>query len=228
MSINSCVSIIEQLFKKNGGWKRLQGELSVYYWPRIAGSEIADKTEAVYFRNGYLNIQTDNPALAQELSLLSTEILERYNQKLGRGAIKGIRVKIGAINKKQKTPVEAVNPDVKPMSSTQREIIDRCIAEIHDPELAKVVSRTMSQAFAHNQQILDSGGHPCRSCQAIIEEEFEYCPCCEKKIKEETKAYLDYLKKNNKELKINDLQVIDDVGHLFLHDLGKTKEIGGC
>jgi hypothetical protein len=211
------------MFRRNGGWKRLQGELSVYYWPRIAGSEIADNTEAVYFRNGYLNIKAENPALAHELSLLSTEIVKRYNQKLGNGAIKGIRVKIGTLDRKNKPIIHKEISEIKPINNAQRHIIDTCVNEIHDPEIAEILSRTMHQAFSHNQQILDDGGHPCRSCQTIIDLEFDYCPCCERKIKEETKAYLDYLKKNNRELKIDDLKVLDGAGHLFLHELDRMK-----
>jgi hypothetical protein len=165
-----------------------------------------------------LNIKTENPALAHQLSLLSGEIVKRYHQKLGNGAIKGIRVKIGALNPASKIPIQSEVVEDKQITDDQRQIIDTCVTEIHDPKLSDIVSRTIKRAFLHNQKVLDAGGHPCRSCKAVIDLEFEYCPCCERKIKEETKAYLDYLKKNNKDLAGEDLKVLDGVGHLFLHD----------
>lgn len=227
MKVNSCVGIVEQFFRKNGGWKRLQGELSVYYWPRIVGSEIASKTEAVFFRNGYLYVQTDNPSLAHQLSLLSSDILKKYHKILGLGqdVLKGIKVKIGTINSK---PVsQEYNVVDLPLDEKEQQKINQCMEIIPDPELAQVFGQTMQRILSYQQRLLKDGAHHCQSCQAIIEASFIYCPICERKLNEETQALLGYLKKNQKTLTLEEMQMFDEANHPFITEVAKTDKTGG-
>lgn len=226
MAVNSCVAIIEQLFRRNGGWKRLQGELSVYYWPRIAGAEIGDKTEPTYFRNGYLYIKTENPALAHQLSLFSSEIVKRYHQQLGIDALKGIKIKIGTI-KVNHTPDHSGVPEME-LSEPERRQIDTCAHQISDPKLAEIFTQTMRRSYIHNQRVLAAGGKHCLSCGTVIRSEFNYCPCCERKLIQETEAYLDYFKKKKQLSTKEELHLADDfMNHPLLKDFFTNKISGG-
>ena len=201
MSINSFSAIIEKHFRHNGGWLRLRGEMAVYYWPRIAGNDIAGKVEAIRYRDGYLHLQTDNPALAHQLTLLSLDIVKKYRKLLGEGIVKGIKIKIGAIKvilkKEQDIPEFALEND-------EKKEISACVQVISDPKLAGTFSRFMERMYLMRKQREVSGGKNCRSCGIVIEPEFEYCPCCERQVREEIDAYLKYIEKNKqKTAKVN-------------------------
>lgn len=226
MAVNSCAAIIEQLFRRNGGWKRLQGELSVYYWPRIAGSEIGDKTEPTHFRNGYLYIKTDNPALAHQLSFFSAEIVKRYHQQLGLENLKGIKIRIGAITGKATVP-QASDPAGE-LSASERNWITSCAEQISDPQLAKRFKETMSRFYLQHHRILADGGKHCLACQAVIDARYSYCPCCERKIIQETEAYFEYFKKKKDASHGEELALPDDfLNHPALKDFMRPKTSGG-
>ncbi|HPT86333.1 MAG TPA: DciA family protein [Bacillota bacterium] len=227
MKVSSCAGIIEQYFRKSGGWKRLQGELSIYYWPRIVGSEIASKTEAVFFRNGYLYVQTDNPSLAHQLSLLCPDILKKYQTVLGRDVLKGIKVKIGTINTKSASQDNGDHAVDLCLDEREQQKINECLENIKDPELAQVFGQTMRRVLAYQQRLLKEGGHRCQSCQAVIEPSFVYCPICERKINEETQALLGYIKKNQKTLTLDEIQMFDEANHPFITEVAKTDKTGG-
>ena len=225
MKVSSCAGIIEQFFRKNGGWKRLQGELSIYYWPRIVGSEIAAKTEALFFRNGYLYVQTDNPSLAHQLALLSTDILKKYHAVLGRDVLKGIKVKIGAVGCTLASPDN--HDDDITLDDHEQQKIKQCMENIEDPELAQVFGQTMQHVLAYQRRMLKEGGHRCPSCQAVIEVSFVYCPICERKLNEETQALLGYMKKNQKTLTLEEIQMFDEANHPFIAEVVKNDKTGG-
>jgi len=180
MSSDRFTNIIEKLFRQNGGWSRLKGELSVYYWPRVAGSEIAGKVEAIRYRNGFLYLQTENPALAHQVSLFSMDIVKRFHKLLGKNIVKGIKIKIGPISLPKKQKI--VRKNDYPLTEAEKGLIKDCSSTLNDPDLAGNFSKLI-QAFYQNQnQILADGGHRCPNCQAVISEEYLYCPCCQIKI----------------------------------------------
>jgi hypothetical protein len=193
VSINSFASIIEKHFRNNGGWLRLRGEMAVYYWPRVAGDDIAGKVEAIRYRDGYLYLQTDNPALAHQLSFLSLDIIKKYRKMFGDGIVKGIKIKIGALNEISKIRQSA--PDVI-LQNEEKAEISACAQTIADPLLADTFGHFMEIMYLIRKRREISGGKGCRSCGIIIEPEFEYCPCCERQVREEIDAYLKYIEKN--------------------------------
>lgn len=219
MRVKSFAVIIEELFHRNGGWKRLQGELAIYYWPQIAGREISAKTEASFYRDGYLFIKTENPALAQQLSLMQTDILRKINRKIGKGVIKGLKVKIGSI---KTTPFnqEQTEMDVQ-LDETDMKKISDCSSLIKDPDLATKFQQMMDRSYRKNQKQLANGGGKCRACNIVIDSEYDYCPCCERRLKEETDAYLQYLKKNNKTTALDFQKAAQDMNHLFFENVAK-------
>lgn len=177
MSISSFSGIIKAFFQRNGGWKRIQGELAVYYWPLIAGKGIASKVEAQRYRDGNLYLVTENSALAHQITLMSPEIIMRYRKVLGQGIIKAIKIKVGVTGNLQEP--ERENPDVKLDLETEK-MIAACKEEIPDPQLAEKFSHFMQRSYL-NQLVKEAGGgRQCKKCGIIIEKDFDYCPCCER------------------------------------------------
>jgi hypothetical protein len=205
--------IIEKFFYRNGGWKRLKGELSVYYWPQVAGNEIAKKVEAIRYRDGFLYIQTEIPALAQQILLMIPNLMDKYQKYLGKGVLKGIKIKIGSI-KQSPTKIESAIEQILVLDNPEISVIDSCKMQIEDPELADQFSKLMQKAYLIHKKKKISGGKACLSCGVIIDSEFNYCPCCEMKVNEEIKAYITYQKIHNPNLTQEDPSEITGLSHL--------------
>ncbi len=213
MAGSSFLSIIELYFQRNGGWKRLKGELSVYFWSRIAGNELAKKTEAVRFQSGYLYLQTDSPALAHQIFLMTTDILRKYHKLLGPGIVKGIKIKVGAIKKKYQDSAPII--DKFKLDENEKAKIEEYCKEINDPELAERFKKLIKCSILQYKQKEINGGHQCLSCGVIIDKEFNYCPCCQQKVSEEVNAFLAYKKKNNQE--VSNVDDINELNHLKIN-----------
>ena len=180
MSNSSFTNIIEKIFKQNGGWSRIKGELSVYYWPRVAGPEIAGKVEAVRYYNGFLYLQTENPALAHQVSLFSLDIVKRFHRVLGKGVVKGIKVRIGPVALKQRR-ISLPKKDF-PLTEGEQKMVHDCAARLKDPDLAENFSKLIKAFYQNQKHVLAEGGHRCSNCQTVISEEYLYCPSCQIKL----------------------------------------------
>lgn len=196
MASNSFKAVIEGFFQRQGGWSRLKGEMAVYYWPRVAGAEIAAKVNATRFYDGFLYLQTENAALAQQISLLSLDIVKKYRKILGPNIIKSIKIKIGPVQIKQNNPKNDIKVILNPEETA---LIEKCGEMISEPDLAAKFAALMKKHYVLKRKMEATGGKKCGACNIIIESYFEYCPCCERQIKEETEAYQQFItKKNNK------------------------------
>jgi hypothetical protein len=194
MASSSFKAVIEGFFQRQGGWPRLKGGLAVYYWPRVAGSEITAKVAAIRFYDGFLYLQTDNAALAHQISLLNLDIVKKYRKILGPNIVKGVKIKIGPVqlhdgNNSKNEPEVILN-------SKETAMIEKCRQMIPEPDLAVKFAELMAKHYIVKRQIEATGGKRCRACNIIIESYFEYCPCCERQTKEEKEAYHKFIKKS--------------------------------
>jgi predicted nucleic acid-binding Zn ribbon protein len=78
-----------------GGTVKLCGMLSL--WEEVVDERVRRNASAIKIRNRTLYVSTSSPAWAQELSYLKKEIIQKFNEKAGKEAIKDIRFKSGAI-----------------------------------------------------------------------------------------------------------------------------------
>jgi predicted nucleic acid-binding Zn ribbon protein len=61
------------------------------HWTVVAGEAVAREAEPVSERDGTVTISCRSSVWAQELDLLSGELVERLNLALGRDAVRGLR-----------------------------------------------------------------------------------------------------------------------------------------
>lgn len=59
-------------------------------WRQMYGAQSAEHTKKVLFSSGMLTIQVDSDALANELRMRRTEIMERINAALGRQTVRAV------------------------------------------------------------------------------------------------------------------------------------------
>jgi len=60
-------------------------------WPAAVGEAIAAQAQPVAERGGRVTIACRSAVWAQELDLMSVDVIERLNQALGRPAVKALR-----------------------------------------------------------------------------------------------------------------------------------------
>ena len=60
-------------------------------WPAAVGPAIAAQAQPVSERAGSVTVACRSAVWAQELDLMSAELIERLNQALGRSAVKALR-----------------------------------------------------------------------------------------------------------------------------------------
>jgi hypothetical protein len=138
--------------------------------------------------------------------------LEKYQKYLGKGVLKGIKVKIGTI--KQLTKESPTLDWNLILEKDEVQAIDKCKSEIADPVLAAKFANFMQKSYVNYKNKKAIGGKACMSCGVVIDAAFNYCPCCEYKVNEEIKAYLKYQKKNNPGLNQDDPGEFAGLSHL--------------
>lgn len=83
-------SILKSL-SKMGFSERLRKQEAVASWPEIAGSILAEQTEALRIDRDTLVVKVHEAAWRQQLIFLKDELLEKLRVKLGGELIKDIR-----------------------------------------------------------------------------------------------------------------------------------------
>jgi hypothetical protein len=188
---NTWAGLVTRYFKRNGGLRRLQGELAVYYWPRIAGLELGRKVAALRWRDGQLHLQTENPALAHQLTLLAPEILDRYRKLLKTDAVRGIRVRIGAVPAPEPLITAAEEPE---LAAEEAAHIAACAQRVGDPELAERLTVLMRLDYINRRKLgASADAIACAACHVLVTDGFSYCYSCEHQLELENAAMVNYL-----------------------------------
>ena len=75
------------------GWEQRAAVGGVFgNWPRIVGPELARHTKPERFDDGELTIVADSNAWAQQVRLLSAQLVRRLNEELGHGTVRRVKV----------------------------------------------------------------------------------------------------------------------------------------
>jgi hypothetical protein len=203
MSTSSFTTIVENVFRRTGSWKRIKAELSVYYWPRIVGGEIAKNVIAERYFNGYLCVKTESSTLAHQLTMMTPDILKRYQTLLGANILKGVRIKVGSVpHSVNRVPKKDCGPVLR---DDEVKLIRESCQPLADPELSQRFQKLMERSFKNRRRRESQGGGKCLSCNVPIDLPYSYCPVCEVKLKDEILSYIGYLKKNHQKIKLSDL-----------------------
>lgn len=76
------------------GWEQRAAVGGVFgNWPRIVGPELARHTRPERFDDGELTVVADSNAWAQQVRLLSAQLVRRLNEELGHGTVRRVRVR---------------------------------------------------------------------------------------------------------------------------------------
>jgi len=113
-------------------------------WPEVVGEAIARRAWPLRIaRDRTLHVATESATWAQELALLSVEILERLRDRLGENAPAGMRFAVGPIPEPG-TPAESPREHLAAPVEAPPEIESEArsaASAITDPELRELVSK---------------------------------------------------------------------------------------
>lgn len=89
--------ICRELIERIPGPGRVKEGLALYFWPRVAGKELAAKAKAERVKSGILWVKCPDPAFSYNLHFFKKEILQKYRRFLGEGVIRSVRIVTGEV-----------------------------------------------------------------------------------------------------------------------------------
>ena len=91
----SVGSILQRLLKSLELDRKIDENRALALWPEAVGPQLAAKTRAVSVLRGRLTVEAKSPVWANECRMMSPQIREKLNKKLGADAIKSISFRVG-------------------------------------------------------------------------------------------------------------------------------------
>ena len=136
-------------------------------WRQAVGTRIADRTEVGQLRDGELMVHVASAAWAQELSLLTREILERlasHGVKAERIRFR-VRPELGAARPKPGSPAPGQGPvSARPPAKLPDELRAR-LTHVVDDELRGAIAGAASLAFARLAKPAEKNKPPATSAK---------------------------------------------------------------
>lgn len=145
---------LDDVVRKADPSGKRHGARAVAEWSRVVGDEIARHTRGFALREKReLVVFVDSPAWANQLSLMSAELVDRLNSHLGRNEVRTLRFTVSRkVSDEMKWSAEedAVDefyaPDpTEPVALTEREREQalHIAGSVRDPELRELALRVM-------------------------------------------------------------------------------------
>ncbi len=75
--------VLKQYIRAIGGEKKIKEIRLVKEWANIIGPNISKNTEKIFINNNKVYIRFNSPIIKQEIMLLKTEIIKRFNTVAG-------------------------------------------------------------------------------------------------------------------------------------------------
>ncbi len=91
----SVGTILQRLLKSLELDRKIDENRALALWPEAVGPALAAKTRAVSVLRGRLTVEARGPVWANECRMMSPQIREKLNKKLGADAIKSISFRVG-------------------------------------------------------------------------------------------------------------------------------------
>ena len=115
--------ICRELIERIPGPGRVKEGLALYFWPRVAGKELAAKAKAERVKSGILWVKCPDPA-SYNLHFFKKEILQKY-RRLRRGRDPVRRIVTGEVADPLPAAEEIPAPDEVPRGVSRRKLGDK-------------------------------------------------------------------------------------------------------
>lgn len=183
--MNRISGILDQTLKKLPCAKKIKGQQLIDVWPVIVGEHIANKSRAIYFENGMLQVWVKDSIWAQHLYFQKKQIVSKLNKAVRTNILKDIRYQVGG-----KIPAShglEVNQELienwrnSELPCGKLNKIEQCFV---DTNLPKDLEDQMKTFFLSQQKriawYLEQGYPPCQKCgmPVVTALKEEICLCC--------------------------------------------------
>lgn len=88
----SLKSVIDRYLRIIGAEKRLKEIRLQNQWEEIIGKNIAAKTEKIAIKNGTVHLLIPSSVIKNELRMVKSEIIKRFNEAAGENIIREIKI----------------------------------------------------------------------------------------------------------------------------------------
>lgn len=93
--------LLPDLIADRGWGDRLQASAVVNRWEEIAGPELAKRCEAVRVAGGTLVVRAVDQTWATQLKYMTTQLVDRANQVIGRTVVHQLRITVGPLSQSE-------------------------------------------------------------------------------------------------------------------------------
>jgi hypothetical protein len=164
------LEILEALMYRCGLGEEFAKQEAVFLWPEVVG-RLGAFAEASFVRDGVLHITAHNAAVAQELNLLTTELLNQLNKRLRGERLHGIRIATGDVPRRRQKVVPTAE-------STVGDVADGLFGEIENPELRAAFVELCRRQRRREAATEANGGRRCPRCGVTYVGREPFCPGC--------------------------------------------------
>ncbi len=89
--MRSIGAALPKALKSLGISRRTREAQALWLWPQLVGEHLAHETHALKLTGGTLWVSASSPALAHQLHLERTILIDRINQQIGASVVREIR-----------------------------------------------------------------------------------------------------------------------------------------
>lgn len=164
------LEMLEALMRRCGLGEEYAKQEAVFLWPRVVG-RLGAFAEAAFVRDGVLHVTAHNAAVAQELNLLTTELLNQLNARLRGERLHGIRIAAGDVARRRQRVVPLAEP-------TTGDGGDNLFEHIESPELRAVFVELCRRQRRREATTEANGGRRCPRCGVTYVGREPFCPGC--------------------------------------------------
>ena len=170
---------IQEIFERLGLQREFHEQEPLLLWSEVAGPQMSKLTDPLRVRQGVLYVETANPVVAQQLSLLKDAYLRKLNRLLGEERILDLRFRVGgSMRPAQRGGGSSGDASAEQLSLLDRERLVQLLDEVHDPELRASFERLILASAKLNRARQAQGGRRCAICGVYHDEGGDVCYYC--------------------------------------------------
>ena len=186
----SVNGILPELFRSLGLKKQYSGHMISFYWDRIVGPDIARHIRPVRVSFQTLFLTAKSSVWANQLMLMQTEIIQKINAFVGEFCVKEIRF---CRDGGRETPEETANPEPDMgrelkkviLTSEEKQQAASLCSQAKDQKLRFHLQRLYEKQLRRQKLEKEHDWHPCKGCSVLCPPDCEYCPACERRLRQE-------------------------------------------
>ncbi|MDI9569193.1 MAG: DUF721 domain-containing protein [Pseudomonadota bacterium] len=145
-------AILQKVVKKRGLPLTIGDPYLRRVWNETVGDGIAAETAPENIKRGVLYVKVSSPVWVHHLQFLKKDILQRFNELHGKGAVRELHLTVGVIAAPARPDGEAV-PAATNLDLTPRDkrLMKESLAQVSDPELQEILRRVMTRAISRRR-----------------------------------------------------------------------------